>query len=350
MFSRVARAEGIATSVRILQKRWTASTVSIESASIFKKNPIDPELVIPVSCALGAEIKQVNISRPLESEHQKIIKSALDKFSVLVFRNQPITGQQMVEGLKFLGNVAVEQHYVDQGLTLPGCPECFVLKNGENNPPTFDFWHSDKVSWENPVQYTVLACKKVPDIGGDTLISNNRKAFDSLSEGMKNIFRTMNGVYNEKNAFVNNPKVVSYLKKLGFDPNGVYDRFKDQVHPIVKKNPRNGRESLYFSPPYFSRMEGFSEEESRYFQDILLKTVAKPEFVYRHSWQENDIIIIDNSATSHYAVCDYYPQVREMHRIIITEEKKSFQKTLVVPLENEHQEENIDSCSRSLTP
>ncbi len=333
--------------LKMFQKRLASSTVGLSHSSLQREAPVYSKIVTPISCALGAELKQIDLSKPLDPINQRIVQRALDEFSVLLFRGREMSGSQMVESLKFLGNVAVEQHYVDQGLTLPGVPECFALKNGEQNPPTFDFWHSDKVAWENPVQYTVLACKQIPTIGGDTLISNNRKAFASMSVGMKNIFRTMKGVYNERNAFVNNPKIVSYLQKMGFKADGVYDHFKDQIHPVVRKNPRNGNEALYFSPPYLSRMEGFSEEESRYFQDVLLKTIAKPEFVYRHSWQENDLLIIDNSATSHYAVCDYFPQTRELYRIIITDKEYGLEKAHTARLQDIPTEDNsAHSCIR----
>ncbi|NGX38198.1 MAG: Alpha-ketoglutarate-dependent taurine dioxygenase [Chlamydiae bacterium] len=205
-----------------------------------------------ISPALGAEVTTIDLSRPQDQAIRDLIQRGLDEFSALIFRNQSLCGQQMVESLRFLGHVAIEQHYVDQGLTLDGCPECFVLKNDEHNPPLFDFWHTDKTGWKNPVLYTVLLCKETPEMGGDTCISNNRKAFSSMSEGMKKILREMVGVYNERNAFVHNSKVAQYLKNKGFDPTDIYDQFQDQFHPIIRRNPRNGMESIYFSPPYFS--------------------------------------------------------------------------------------------------
>jgi taurine dioxygenase len=336
MFSR-SMSGPIVFGLKMMQKRLASSTIVPEDRFSLAAREVSDyyyKLVTPISCALGAEVTQMDLSQPPDPMNQRVIRRALDEFSVLIFRGMEMNGPQMVESLKFLGNVEIEQNHVDQGLTLPGCPECFALKNGPNNPPTFDCWHSDKVGSENPIQYTVFACKKIPVIGGDTLISNNRKAFASLSPGMQNIFRDMNGVYNERNAFVNNPKIVSYLKRIGFKADGVYDHFQDQIHPIVRKNPRNLQEALYFSPPYLSRMEGFSEEESRYFQDLLLKTIAKPEFVYRHSWMENDLMIIDNTATSHYNVCDYFPEARELYRIVITDPEYALQKRQTEHLRN----------------
>jgi taurine dioxygenase len=275
--------------------------------------------VRPIRCALGAEIKEIDLSQPsLDPKMRQVIKRALDEFSLVVFRGKSICGPEMVRNLSFLGPVAIEKNHVEQGLTLPGCPECFVLRNDENIPPSFDSWHSDKLSWAEPVKYTVLSCQNMPEIGGDILVSNNRKAFDSLSDAMKDILRKTRGIYNERNAFVNNPKMGEYLKKRGFDATGDYDKFQDQIHPLVRKNINNGEEALYFSSPYFSGIEGFSLQESKCFQEFLLRTIEKPEFVYRHVWQERDLIIIDNTATSHYAVYDCFSKIREFHRMLIT--------------------------------
>ncbi|MDN3506098.1 MAG: TauD/TfdA family dioxygenase [Simkaniaceae bacterium] len=306
------------------QRRGMSSDPRVQIASeaareaLTRSSESKPRL-IRSSPALGAEVVPANLSSPLSPETRKTIQRGLDKFSVLVFKNQNVTGHQLVDHLKFLGPVATEQHYVDQGLTLEGCPECFVLRNDANNPPLFDFWHSDKTAWKLPARYTVLLCKEIPEVGGDTLISNNRKAFERMSEGTKRIFRHMHGVYNEKQAFLSNPKIVKYLQNKGFSSEGVYDHFVDQTHPIVRRNPRNGKEAIYFSPPYFSHMKGFTKEESLYYQRILARAIAIPELIYRHSWTKGDVVIIDNSATSHYAVADFFPNEREMHRITITE-------------------------------
>lgn len=310
-------AKSIFNKKRFISSRIT-DAVSKKADEVLLRSNTNYQSITRVSAALGGEIKQINLSQPLNQKDKDTIQSGLDDFLALVFRNQNLRGKQMVDSLKFLGSVAKEQHHVDQGLTLEGCPECFILRNDEKNPPLFDFWHSDKTSWKNPVIYTVLSCQETPDIGGDTLIANTRKAFDSMSEGMKKTFREMKGVYNEKNAFINNEKIVNYLQNKGFNSAGVYDHFKDQVHPIVWKNPRNGIESLYFSPPYFSCMEGFSKDESMYFQSLLMQSITKPEFIYRHSWKKGDLLIFDNTCTSHYAAADFYPQVRELHRIVIT--------------------------------
>lgn len=43
-----------------------------------------------------------------------------------------------------------------------------------------------------------------------------------------------------------------------------------------------------------------------------------PEFQARLRWQEGTLAVWDNRSTQHYAVGDYFPAHRKLHRITIT--------------------------------
>ena len=49
----------------------------------------------------------------------------------------------------------------------------------------------------------------------------------------------------------------------------------------------------------------------------------KPEFQIRYKWEEDTIVIWDNRCTMHYAVGDYLPSHRKMHRITIKNDKRA---------------------------
>jgi alpha-ketoglutarate-dependent taurine dioxygenase len=52
--------------------------------------------------------------------------------------------------------------------------------------------------------------------------------------------------------------------------------------------------------------------------EILL---TQPEFVLRHKWDKNDIVIWDNNCTAHYATNDYGSTPRKMRRVTVKGEK-----------------------------
>jgi taurine dioxygenase len=50
---------------------------------------------------------------------------------------------------------------------------------------------------------------------------------------------------------------------------------------------------------------------------MLFEHIQKPEFVVRWRWSDNAIAMWDNRITQHYAVNDYLPHRRVMHRATV---------------------------------
>ncbi len=55
--------------------------------------------------------------------------------------------------------------------------------------------------------------------------------------------------------------------------------------------------------------------------NLLFQHVAKPEFTCRHRWRVDDVAFWDNRCTQHYALADYLPHRRVMHRATIIGER-----------------------------
>jgi len=51
--------------------------------------------------------------------------------------------------------------------------------------------------------------------------------------------------------------------------------------------------------------------------EFLYSRASIPEYQYRFRWRRNSIAFWDNRAVQHYAVSDYFPQRREMHRVTV---------------------------------
>ena len=68
---------------------------------------------------------------------------------------------------------------------LPELPEIMVIDNHEGFLPDNDNWHTDVTFSQTPPLAGILACKRVPAIGGDTLWSSASASYDALSEPLK---------------------------------------------------------------------------------------------------------------------------------------------------------------------
>jgi alpha-ketoglutarate-dependent 2,4-dichlorophenoxyacetate dioxygenase len=78
------------------------------------------------------------------------------------------------------------------------------------------------------------------------------------------------------------------------------DKLKGAVHPLVRTNPRTGRRALYLAS-HASRIMDWPVPEGRLLLRDLVEHATQPQFVYRHIWQDGDLVIWDNLATMHRA-------------------------------------------------
>ena len=92
-------------------------------------------------------------------------------------------------------------------------------------------------------------------------------------------------------------------------------------HPLVRTHPVTGRKALYVSPVYTVGIEGMSNEESQWLLGGLYQHMTKPEFIYRHKWRENMLVMWDNRSTLHFAEGGYDGYLRVMHRTTVAGEK-----------------------------
>lgn len=88
-------------------------------------------------------------------------------------------------------------------------------------------------------------------------------------------------------------------------------------HPVVRTHPVSGRKSLFVSDGFTTKINELEPAESEAILKLLFAHATRPEFTIRWRWQENDVAFWDNRVTQHYAVDDYRPQRRVMHRATI---------------------------------
>jgi taurine dioxygenase len=131
--------------------------------------------------------------------------------------------------------------------------------------------------------------KDMPDVGGDTQFVNLYMAYEALSPAFQRMLESLSGVHE----WARGPKV---------DPGK--QLYPPVVHPMVRVHPESGRKSLYVADR-IRHFVGMTEEESRPIVDFLMHHATRYEFMYRHRWGANDLVIWDNRCTLHYAVQDF---------------------------------------------
>ena len=141
----------------------------------------------PVSGNLGAIIKDVDLGQ-LDEETFEEIHQAWLKYCVIFFREQKLTPPQQIDFAKRLGEI----HFHPYMRGLDEHPEILEIVKEPGDDYTFGaVWHTDQMFNPEPAKATMLYAHEVPKSGGDTQFSNQYLAYETLSEPMKEILKTI---------------------------------------------------------------------------------------------------------------------------------------------------------------
>jgi taurine dioxygenase len=88
-------------------------------------------------------------------------------------------------------------------------------------------------------------------------------------------------------------------------------------NPVVRTHPETGEKSLYVNRAFTSHIVGMAPDESEKLLEFLYSRASIPEYQCRFRWRRNSIAFWYNRAVQHYAVSDYFPHRREMHRVTV---------------------------------
>lgn len=269
-----------------------------------------------LSYALGAEVCEVDVAAPMSEQRFGEIYRAFLDHGVLLFRDQDITREQHIEFSRRFGEL--DRHDALPRDRHPQYPELLMVTNRpkpDGSPSDTRYtgrqWHSDLSFTTRPSLGSLLKSYAVPEVGGDTLFANMYLAYETLSDGMKKLIAGLHGIH------------LSGTRRLANDNTGV-ERMLEQkrlnppvAQPVVRVHPETGRKALYIGEKV-KRFDGMTEEESRPIIDYLVRHATRPEFVYRHRWRRNDILVWDNRCTMHQALGDFdETQLRHLERTTV---------------------------------
>ena len=265
----------------------------------------------PLSPALGALISGVDLSRDLTDEQRNTIERALLDHQVLFFRDQPITPQQQARFAANFGDLHIHPIYPN----VPEQPEVLILDTAVTDVRDNAIWHTDVTFLPTPALGAVLSAKHVPAYGGDTLWASGIAAFQALSRPMQTLLDGLTATHDFTRSFP--------LERFGNTAEDLArweeTRRKNPPlsHPVIRTHPVSGRKALFVNDGFTTRINELEAAESEAILKLLFAHGTRPEFTLRWRWQANDVAMWDNRVTQHYAVDDYRPQRRVMHRATI---------------------------------
>lgn len=271
--------------------------------------------VTPVARALGVIVSGVDVSQEQPQSVIDQLNELLVKHQVLFFRDQNITPQQQTRFAARFGTLHIHPIYP----VLPELPEIMVLDNHGGFLPDNDNWHTDVTFSETPPLAGILAAKLTPPSGGDTLWSSNFAVYDSLSERMRHFLDGLTAQHSIAKSFP--------AERWQSDPS-FKERYQRAIakhppvtHPVIRTHPVSGRKAVFVNEGFTTHIHELNPEESRAVLAFLFSLSGRPEFTVRWNWRVGDIAFWDNRVTQHYAIADYLPERRTMHRATVNGDK-----------------------------
>ena len=268
--------------------------------------------IVPTGGPVGAEIRGVDLSRPLDEATFATIDAAYNRHGVIFFRDQRVTPPQQVDFTRRFGEI--EFNIFAERWSVPGSPEIVVVSNitadaqpigikraGEN-------WHSDMCYTARPPRGTMLYALEIPDLFGltlgDTEFASTAAAWDGLPDALRQRIDGRYATFDFRG------------RKRAFPPKqSEIDRNPPVRHPIVRTHPVTGQKCLYVMRDDCTGIDGLDQADADALIAALADHIVKPRHIYRHRWQTGDLLLWDNCSVQHRAIQDYdMPQRRLMHR------------------------------------
>ncbi|KQQ53922.1 taurine dioxygenase [Pseudomonas sp. Leaf127] len=273
--------------------------------------------VRPFTDKVGAEIVGLDLSRPLDdADFARVHQAHLDHH-VVVFREQRITPQQQID---FSRRFGVLQIHVLKQFLLANHPEILIVSNiVEDGQPiglgdAGKFWHSDLSYKELPSLGSMLYAQELPSEGGDTLFADMHLAWDTLPAHLRKAIEGRSAVHSYTARYRDGHNAVNWRPTLTPEQ---LAQVVEVVHPVVRTHPETGRKALFVNENFTTHIVGLPEDESRQILNEINAHSVGNDHVYRHRWQDGDMVFWDNRSLMHLAAGCPPELRRRLHRTTI---------------------------------
>jgi len=270
----------------------------------------------------AAEIAGIDLSRHIDAATVGAFWDAIDRYAVLVFRDQRLSDAQLHDFAARFGDLEIGRSAARGGprrLAIPQIGDISNLDLNGNVRALEDrrrldslgnrLWHTDASYMPVPVVLGMLHAVAVPPAsalgGGETEFADMRAAYDALPATMQ---AAIDGLIVEHDVFWSRAQI-------GFTefPPGEREQYPPSPQKLVRLHPGSKRKTLYLSA-HASHVVGWPVADGRLLLLDLTTHATQPMFVYRHEWRVGDVVIWDNRCTMHRGRPHDEHQPRDLRR------------------------------------
>ncbi|HEY4253638.1 MAG TPA: TauD/TfdA family dioxygenase [Roseomonas sp.] len=266
------------------------------------------------------EVAGVDLTRPISRDDAAAIEDGMDRYAVLIFRDQRTTDEQQIaftrnfgeiENYNTPGNVRKREdsrlgsgisdlsNLNKDGKIISADDRVWFFKLGDR------LWHSDSSYRAIPAKYSLLSARAIPSWGANTEFADMRAAHDALDDRTKAEVEDLIC----EHSLLHSREAIGFT---AFTPEEIAS-FHPVRQRLVRRHPGSGRTSLFLSS-HAGTILGWTVPEARSFLRDLTEHATQREFVYSHAWRQHDLVMWDNRATMHRARRFDRNEVRDMRR------------------------------------
>jgi taurine dioxygenase len=250
--------------------------------------------VEPRGRTVGALVRGVDLKVALDDDLLEQLWRAFLDWKVLFFRDQFLNREQLFE---------LTARWADK---MSGAPKK-DLKGGTGTDlkivghnleiSGINVWHAD--AW--PIVASILHCRRVPAVGGDTVFSDMCAVYDNLPAEVRDRIKDLTVT----------PGKLPYETGKGAPMTSGPQR-------VVKTHPDTGRRLVYCNTdvlrpsqtPQPHILSGLDAEKNLDLQRQFAVMVRQPEVQARLRWEVGSLALFDNRSLMHYGSADFRPGER----------------------------------------
>src|SRR5579863_3604339 len=250
----------------------------------------------PVTVDFVAEIAGLDLNAPIRETEVDALLSAIDRYAVVIFRDQRLTDAQLRDFAARFGPLEIGRAAARPGKRRIAIPQIGDISNldVDNNVRALDdrrrldslgnrLWHTDASYMPVPVVLGMLHAVALPPPSpfgnGETEFADMRAAYDALPEATK---QAIDGLVVQHDIFWSR----GLIGVTEFPP-GEREQYPPSPQRLVRTHPGSKRKTLYLSA-HASHVVDWPVADGRLLLLDLNEHATQRRFVYRHTWREGD--------------------------------------------------------------
>ncbi len=229
------------------------------------------------------EVSGIDLRRPLAPDTFHMISGALDRFAVLIFREQPIDDEQQIAFSRLFGPLETsigtirkdrKQRLRRELADISNLDENSTIRSSGDRSRMMtlanQLWHTDSSFKRVPGKISLLSAREVPPAGGDTEFADLRAAYEALDETTRT---RIEGLIAEHSIF-HSRSLIGY--------SDFADEERGALPPVpqtvVRLHPGSRRKSLYLAS-HASHIVGWPLAQGRALLDELTEFATARRFI-----------------------------------------------------------------------